>query len=232
DREIRDVTVTGTVTDANGEAIPGVTVSVLNTTIGTATDIEGEYTLSVPAGATLAFSFIGYQSQRITVGSRTTIDIVLLDDLSSLAEVVVIGYGEVRKSDLTGAVGSVDNENIVRMAPVLPAQAIQGQVSGVNVQKINGKPGDDFNIDIRGLSSIGGNNTPLVVIDGVMGASLNALNPADIEKIDILKDASATAIYGSRGSNGVIIVTTKQGKSGENVITYDGYAGVRTPVNL
>ena len=227
-----DIVVRGTVVDRSEEPIPGVTVSVLGTTLGTATDVDGRFSLMVPEGAILVFSFIGYQSQRVTLGSSDTINIVLVEDLSSLEEVVVVGYGEMKKSDLTGAVGSIDNENIVRMAPILPAQALRGQVSGVNVQQVNGKPGDDFNIDIRGLSSIGGNNAPLVVIDGVMGGSLNALNPADIEKIDILKDASATAIYGSRGSNGVIIVTTKQGTTGRNVLTYDGYVGVRTPINL
>jgi TonB-dependent starch-binding outer membrane protein SusC len=226
------IMVSGVVVDRTGEPIPGVTVSVPGSSIGTATDIDGKYTLSVPEGSTLVFSFIGFESRSIAVGDQSIINVTLNEDLSSLEEIVVIGYGEMKKSDLTGAVGSVDNERIVRMAPILPAQAIQGQVSGVNVQKINGKPGDDFNIDIRGLSSIGGNNAPLIVIDGVMGGSLNALNPADIEKIDILKDASATAIYGSRGSNGVVIVTTKQGTAGRNIISYDGYAGVRTPVNL
>lgn len=229
---VEGIVITGQVTDQDGEALPGVTVLMEGTNVGTVTDTDGSFLLDVPKEGVLVVSFIGYQTQKVNIGSRKIINIVLLEDMSSLDEVVVIGYGEIKKSDLTGAVGSVDNDRIVRMAPVLPAQAIQGQVSGVNVQKINGKPGDDFNIDIRGLSSIGGNNAPLVVIDGVMGGSLNALNPADIEQINILKDASATAIYGSRGSNGVVIVTTKQGKSGRNVITYDGYAGIKTPVNL
>ncbi|MFC4870851.1 SusC/RagA family TonB-linked outer membrane protein [Negadavirga shengliensis] len=227
-----DFPITGKVMDEKGEPIPGVTVVLEGTSIGTVTDIDGGFSLEVSEEGVLVISFIGYQTQKVNIGSRNVINIVLLEDMASLEEVVVIGYGEIKKSDLTGAVGSVDNDRIVRMAPILPAQAIQGQVSGVNVQKVNGKPGDDFNIDIRGLSSIGGNNAPLVVIDGVMGGSLNALNPADIEQIDILKDASATAIYGSRGSNGVVIVTTKQGKSGRNVISYDGYAGIKSPVNL
>lgn len=232
DFEWVDITVSGKITDEAGLPLPGASITVLGTTSGTVTDLDGNYSLTVKEGSTLVFSYIGYLAQNIKVGNQSTMDISLKPDASALEEVVVVGYGEMKKSDLTGAVGSVSNDNIVRMAPVLPAQAIQGQVSGVNVQKINGKPGDDFNIDIRGLSSIGGNNAPLVVIDGVMGGSLNAINPADIERIDILKDASATAIYGSRGSNGVVLVTTKQGKAGKNVISYDGYAGVRTPFNL
>jgi TonB-dependent starch-binding outer membrane protein SusC len=226
--------VTGKVTSTDEPSgVPGVNILIKNTNLGTVSDMNGDYRIEVPGSQTvLIFSSVGFVTEEVTVGNRTVINLTLNPNITAMDEIVVIGYGEMKKSDLTGAVGSVNNEEIVRMAPVLPQQAIQGQISGVNVQKVNGKPGDDFIIDIRGISSISGSNEPLIVIDGVMGGSLNALNPADIEKINILKDASATAIYGSRGSNGVVIVTTKQGKAGRNVISYDGYSGLRTPANL
>lgn len=225
--------VSGKVADENNEPLPGVNVFLKGTTIGTTTDAQGNFSLQIPdENVILVFSFIGYITHEELAGARSVINVSLTPDMKSLDEVVVVGYGTVKKSDLTGSVGSVSNADIVRTASVLTAGAIQGQVAGVNVAKINGKPGDDFSIDIRGLNSIGKSDAPLVVIDGVMGGSLNALNPADVEKIDVLKDASATAIYGSRGSNGVIIVTTRRGEPGKNKITYDGYAGVRMPTNL
>lgn len=228
-----DISIRGRVTEEGGEPLPGVNVLIKGTTVGTTTDAEGRYALDAPdEESILVFSFIGYVTREVLVGSQTVIDIALAADVQALEEVVVVGYGTMKKSDVTGAVGSVTNSDIVRTAPTQSAGAIQGQVAGVNVLKVNGKPGDDYAIDIRGLSSIGKSNEPLVVIDGVMGGSLNALNPADIEKVDVLKDASATAIYGSRGANGVIIITTRQGKSGKNVISYDGYYGVKTPTNL
>lgn len=227
------LSVRGEVTDEHGQPLPGVNVLIKGTTVGTTTDAKGVFVLDVPdENSTLIFSFIGYVPQEVVVGGKSIVNVSMVPDMQALDEVVVVGYGTVKKSDLTGAVGSVSNADIVSMAPIQSAGALQGQVAGVNVLKVNGKPGDDFSINIRGLNSIGKGNSPLVVIDGVMGGSLNALNPADIEKIDVLKDASATAIYGSRGANGVIIVTTRQGKTGRNVITYDGYVGVKTPTNL
>src|SRR5690606_4076494 len=161
--EFLDVVISGTVTDENGEPLPGATIAVQGTSLGTVTDLAGSYSLSVPDGATLVFSYIGYENQRITVGNQTTINVSLSEDASSLDEVVVIGYGEMKKSDLTGAVGSINSEAITRQNPVQAAKALQGQIAGVNVNKINSRPGADFTIDIRGLQSIGFSNEPLVV---------------------------------------------------------------------
>lgn len=225
--------ITGRVTGEQGEPLEGVSVTVKGSAGGTTTNTEGRFSLSIPQqAAALVFSLVGFEPFESPVGRSNIVNASLSPSLSDLDEVVVIGYGTVKKGDVTGAVGSVGRDAIVRTASVQAAGAIQGQVAGVNILKNNGKPGDDFAIEIRGLNSIGKGNTPLVVIDGVMGGSLNSLNPADIEKIDVLKDASATAIYGSRGSNGVIIVTTRQGVSGKNRIAYDGYVGMKTPTNL
>lgn len=224
------LTVRGKVSQADGEPLPGVNVLIKGTSVGTTTDAEGRYALEVPdAESILVFSFIGYVSQELVVGAHSVIDIILTADVQALEEVVVIGYGTVKKSDLTGAVGSVNSEAITRTNPVQTARVLQGQVAGVNVNKINSRPGADYRIDIRGVHSINYSSEPLVVIDGVMGGKLSSLNPSDIETIDVLKDASATAIYGARGANGVIIVTTKKGKPEKTRVTYDGYVGVKIP---
>lgn len=224
------IPVSGRVTEENGQPLPGVNVLIKGTTIGTTTDAGGEYMLQVPdATSVLVFSFIGYVTQEVTVGTQTAINVTLSADMQSLEEVVVVGYGTMKKSDLTGAVASVNAESITRTNPVQAARALQGQVAGVNVNKINSRPGADYRIDIRGVHSISFSSEPLVVIDGVMGGRLNTLNPSDIESMDVLKDASATAIYGARGANGVIIVTTKKGIQGKTRVTYDGYAGVKVP---
>lgn len=223
-------TVSGKVTQEDGEPIPGVNVLLKGTSIGTTTDADGKYSIQVPGTeSVLVFSFIGYVTREVNVGAQTVIDVVLSADVQALEEVVVIGYGEVKKSDLTGAVGSVNADAITRTNPVQAARALQGQVAGVNVNKINSRPGSDYTIDIRGVHSINFSSEPLVVIDGVMGGRLSALNPSDIETIDVLKDASATAIYGARGANGVIIVTTKKGTASKTRVTYDGYVGVKLP---
>jgi TonB-dependent starch-binding outer membrane protein SusC len=225
--------VSGTVTEESGEPLPGVNVLIKGTTIGTTTDAGGSFTIEVPdENSILVFSFIGYVSQEVVVGSRSVINLALTADVQSLEEVVVVGYGTVKKSDLTGAVGSVGSESISRTNPVQAARALQGQVAGVNVNKINSRPGSDYTIDIRGVHSISFSSEPLVVIDGVMGGKLNTLNPSDIESMDVLKDASATAIYGARGANGVIIITTKKGRQGKTKVTYDGYTGLKIPTNL
>ncbi|MDF9796431.1 TonB-linked SusC/RagA family outer membrane protein [Catalinimonas alkaloidigena] len=226
--------ISGTVTDIeNDEPLPGTNVVVKGTTIGTVTDIDGNYRLSVPDDASiLVFSSVGYTSEEIEIGNQTVINVSMSSDIQSLSEVVVIGYGAVEKKDVTGAIASVESKDIVRANPVQAAKAIQGQVAGVNVTRANGRPGAGYNINIRGLNSINFSNEPLVVIDGVMGGDLNALNPTDIESMDVLKDASATAIYGSRGANGVIIISTKRGATGKPQVTYDGYVGVKTPAHL
>ncbi len=233
DLEVQQKEISGRVTDNEGKPLEGVTVTVKGSSHVTTTNTSGRFSLQIPRqAATLVFSLMGFESSERSIDGSNEINVALSPSLSDLDEVVVIGYGSVKKSDVTGAIGSVDRDAIVRTANIQAAGAIQGQVAGVNILKVNGKPGDDYGIEIRGLNSIGKGNAPLVVIDGVMGGSLNSLNPADIEKIDVLKDASATAIYGSRGSNGVIIVTTRQGVPGKNRIAYDGYVGMKTPTNL
>ncbi len=228
-----EYSISGTVTDQDGEPLIGVNIQVKGTGKGTSTDFEGQFTLAdIDENAILVVSYIGYQTQEIPVSGNANIQITMISDSQLLDEVVVVGYGTQKKSDLTGAVGKVNNDDIVRGNPVKAAKAIQGQVAGVNVTRVNGRPGADYNINIRGLNSINFSNEPLVVIDGVMGGDMNALNPTDIESMDILKDASATAIYGSRGANGVIIISTKKGGSHAPTLSYSGYVGVKMPAHL
>ncbi len=224
------ISISGTVSDESGQPLPGVNVLIKGTTIGTTTDAGGRYALEVPdVSAILVFSFIGYAAQEVPVGNQTVINLSLAPDVQALEEVVVVGYGTMKKSDLTGAISSVNSDAIARTNPVQAARALQGQVAGVNVNKVNSRPGSDYTIDIRGVHSISFSSEPLVVIDGVMGGKLNTVNPSDIASIDVLKDASATAIYGARGANGVIIVTTKKGKPEKTRVTYDKYIGVKIP---
>ena len=230
-------TISGKITDASGIPLPGVTVVIKGTTEGTITDSEGKYYIpNVPANATLQFSFVGMKAREITVSGKSVIDMIMQEETIGLEEVVAIGYGTVKKEDLTGSVGSVESDVIAASTVTDAAGALQGRVAGVNIEKNVGRPGSGFDITIRGLSSInnsGTSNAPLYVIDGIPTTEgLTDLNPDDIEKIDILKDASATAIYGSRGANGVVIVSTKKGKAGKFTIQYDGYCGVRTPSNV
>src|SRR5690606_7857372 len=197
--------------DEDGSAIPGATVLVEGTTNGTITDIDGNYTLSVsdPNGV-LVFSYVGYLSESVPINNRSVVNISLVTDITQLEEVVVVGYGTVKKTDLTGSVGVVDGANIAERGTVNPLQGVQGQVAGVDVSASSGRAGSDFEIQIRGQNSLQGGN-PLFVVDGVIVDDINFLNPQDIERMDILKDASSTAIYGSRGSKGVVLVTTRQG---------------------
>ena len=230
---IQDVEITGrVVSEEDSEGLPGVSVIVKGTTQGTVTDVEGNYTISAPEDGILVFSSVGFLSEEIIIGGQSVINLTMIPDVTALEEIVVIGYGEVDKRDITGAVGSIRSENIVRANPVQTAKALQGQVAGVNVQRVNGRPGAAYNINIRGLSSINFSNEPLVVIDGVMGGNMNLLDPNDIQSMDVLKDASSTAIYGSRGANGVIIITTKKGKTGKPQVSYDGYVGSKRPAHL
>jgi TonB-linked SusC/RagA family outer membrane protein len=228
-----DITITGKVIDqTDGTGLPGVNLVVKGSTQGTVTDLDGRYTLDAPEDGTLVISSVGYVGQEIAINSRTTIDVVMVPDVTALQEIVVIGYGTQEKKDVTGAISSVESANIVRANPVQTSRALQGQVAGVNVQRVNGRPGAGYNINIRGLNSISFSNEPLVVIDGVLGGDMNLLDPNDIESMDVLKDASATAIYGSRGANGVIIITTKKGTAGKPQVSYNGYVGVKTPAHL
>jgi iron complex outermembrane receptor protein len=220
--------VTGRVTaQEDGSALPGVSVVVKGTTTGTATDGSGNYSLTVPGNETvLVYSFIGYVSQEAIVGSRTSVDVVMAPDVTALSEVVVVGYGTQKKEDLTGAVTAISAKDFNPGQITTPDQLITGKVAGVQITSAGGAPGAASRIRIRGGSSLNASNDPLVVIDGVpvdnaevRGASnaLSMINPNDIETFNVLKDASATAIYGSRASNGVIIITTKKGKAGDRL---------------
>lgn len=219
--------VKGTVKDETGSPLPGVNVLVKGTTTGTTTDADGIYSLSLPSAGddvVLAFSFIGYETEEFSVNSRTVIDVMLTPNIEALSEVVVIGYGTQRKVDVTGAVSSINSTDITQSAAISVDQALQGRIAGVQMTTNTGLPGGGSSIQIRGLNSINSTNEPIYVIDGVIinsGTSsytynaISALSPSDIESIDVLKDASAAAIYGAQGANGVIIITTKRGKEGK-----------------
>ncbi len=226
-------TITGTVLDTEGMEMIGVSVMVKGTVIGEITDFEGKYSITVPGDAEiLAFSYIGYVPQNIPIGNNTVIDVTLESDLLGLEEVVVIGYGSVKKRDLTGSVGSVASERLTQRGSTAAAEALQGQIAGVNISRSSGRSDVGFDITIRGKNSIGG-GSPLFVVDGLVVENIDFLNPNDIARMDVLKDASSTAIYGSRGSNGVVIITTKgAGETRERIsVSYDGYYGVRTPAH-
>ena len=215
--------ITGTVTDAMGPVI-GANVLEKGTTNGVITDIDGNFTLNVQPGATIVVSFIGYQPQEIVVGNQTSFKIQLKEDAELLDEVVVVGYGVQKKKLVTGATVQVKGEDIAKLNTTSALGALQSQTPGVNITSNNGQPGEGFKVNIRGLGTIG-DSAPLYVIDGVAGGDINTLNPADIESVDVLKDAASAAIYGSRAANGVILVTTKQGRMGKLEISYDGYVG-------
>ena len=225
--------VTGQVVDEQGEPLIGVNVVISGTSTGVITDLEGKFELKAKSGEKLNFSSVGFTTQTVVVGkSANPLRIVMKEDSELLDEVVVVGYGTMRKRDLTGSVNSVSSQTLKASGQNSTLGALRGQKAGVSVTPSTGKLGSGYNIEIRGMNSINKSSTPLCVIDGVVGGDINALNPADIEKIDILKDVSAAAIYGSRGANGVIIVTTKSGQSGRNIVTYDGTVGFTTPTNL
>jgi TonB-dependent starch-binding outer membrane protein SusC len=222
--------VTGTVVDETGQAMPGVNVVIKGTVQGTVSDAEGAYSLSVPSNAVLVFTFVGYKAKEVAIGDRTTIDVGLESDFTTLNEIVVIGYGTQKRSDLTGAVGSVTVEKLKERPATSLNQALSGKIAGVQVNTNSGRPGGKANVRVRGFSSINSSNNPLYVVDGVQlpqgnqdqfSQSIDYINPNDVVSIEVLKDASSTAIYGSRGANGVILITTKRGKSGEGKITYD-----------
>ena len=247
------IEVKGRITSLDtNESLPGASVVQKGSTNGTVTDGDGNYKLNVPADAVLVFSFIGYMEEEAAVGNRTVVDMVLSPDLTTLTEVVVVGYGTVKKSDVTGAVVSLKQADLSPGANINIQQSLQGRVAGVQVTQNSGEPGSGMTVRIRGVSSIQASNDPLYVIDGmpvnnispvgsvgVAGTSsntnvrnpLNSLNPSDIESIEVLKDASATAIYGSRGSNGVILITTKKGTAGGMKIDYNVQYGVQKVAN-
>ena len=225
----QNLTVTGTVTDNLGPVI-GASIQVEGTSNGCITDIDGNYTLpNVPANATLVFSYIGYQTQKIAVGGKTKIDVKLAEDSQLLQEVVVVGYGVQRKSDLTGAVASVKAADALKNTPTgNVSDALQGRMAGVSVLSGSGNPTEDNTIRVRGINSITAETGPLVVIDGFIGGSLQSLNPSDIQSIEVLKDASATAVYGSRGANGVLLVTTKNPDKDKLTVSFNAFANIKT----
>jgi TonB-dependent starch-binding outer membrane protein SusC len=227
--QAKDKTVTGKVTDSKNEPLTGVTVLAVGTTIGTVTDINGLYSITVPEGQeTLQFSFIGYVTESLSIGTQTVLNVTLIEDVKKLDEVVVIGYGTVRKKDVTGSVASVKGDQL-RAAPTSNiAQALQGKLAGVKIVSQDGRPDADISIRIRGGGSISQSNDPLVLIDGIPG-NLRDIPSDMVENVDVLKDASSTAIYGARGANGVIIVTTKRGKEGGTRVSYSGYLKFNTP---
>ena len=221
--------VTGQVKDAQGEPLIGVSVMVKGTTTGTVTDFDGKYTVkSVKSSAQLQFSYIGYLSKMVTVGNQSVIDVVMEEDNAALDEVVVIGYQTIRRRDLTGSVASVSGKNIAAAPVADVTQALQGKLPGVNIVSQDGRPDASVAIRVRGGGSISQSNEPLILIDGVAG-SLSDIPADQVETIDVLKDASSTAIYGARGANGVILVTTKGAKEGKVTISYNGYAKFNTP---
>lgn len=220
----------GTVKDVKGIPLPGVSISIVGTTQGTITDIDGKYSLEAPGDSQLKFQFIGFLAEIVSINNQTTINVTLKEDVVGLSEVVVVGYGTQRKEAVTGSVANIKGEVMREVPSANISQALQGRIAGVNMQQTSSKPGALMQIRIRGSRSLTANNDPLVVLDGMpFSGSISDINPTDIKTIDILKDASATAIYGSRGANGVIMVTTKTGKKGKSAqVTYNGYQGINT----
>ena len=210
-------TVTGKVDDTTGAPLPGVSVVVKGTTNGTITDSNGKYTLAnIPTSAVLQFTFVGMKAQEIVMGNRTTINVTLEEESIGIEEVVAVGYGTQRKESITGSVASMKGNELREMPAANITQALQGRVAGVDMEQTSTKPGASLQIRIRGTRSLSASNDPLIVLDGIpFSGSISDLSTDDIKSIDILKDASATAIYGSRGANGVILVTTNKGQKGK-----------------
>lgn len=223
---VKKIKATGKVVDGTGEPVIGATVKEYGTPNGAITDIDGNFSLNVAENASLEVSYIGYQSQRVKAEDGKMLAVTLQEDTEMLDEVVVVGYGTVKKANVVGSIAKI-NSDVIQDRPVNRVeQALQGQMAGVSVRSTSGAPGSDITINVRGAASINGESTPLYVVDGVPIDNLSGINPGDIESIDVLKDAASAAIYGSRGSNGVVLVTTKKGKTGAPVITLNAYAAV------
>lgn len=226
----QDATLSGVVKDNTGQPLPGANVLVKGTTNGTQTDFDGNFTLNAPSNGTISVSYIGFVTQEVAINNQSSITVTLAEDASQLDEVVVIGYGSQKKSDLTGAVATVGSKDIEKYTYNDASQALQGRMAGVNVQAQGGAPGAGSVITIRGTGTFS-NNGPLYVIDGMITGSMNTVNPGDIASVSVLKDASATAIYGSRAANGVVIITTKKGKKGKVSIDLDTSYGYQKAIN-
>lgn len=223
-----EIKINGVVFDTNGESLPGVSIVVKGTAIGTISDSNGEFNLTIPDDAVIIqFSFVGMKTQDVEIGGKKTFSIVMENDALDIDDVVIIGYGSMKKSDLTGSIVSVKGSDLESTSTKRVDQALQGRVTGITIQNTDGAPGGNTIIRIRGSNSVLGGNSALIVIDGLQGGDIDKLNPSDIESVEVLKDASATAIYGSRGANGVILITTKQGKIGKPTITYSLNVGAQ-----
>ncbi len=241
---LQQVQVTGTVTSAaTGESLPGASILIQDTDVGTVTDRDGHYSIEIPGpDAVLVFSYVGYVTHEVAVGNQTIVNVVLEEEISALDEVIVVGYGRQRKSDITGSIVSVSNEALREVPTASVSLSLQGRAAGVEIRRTGTRPGAEPQIRIRGNRSLGGTmeseksqtsaNDPLIVVDGIpYEGGLNYLNPSDIKSIEILKDASATAIYGSRGSNGVILITTTRGQAGKATLTLDSYYGITSIIS-
>ncbi|REG92875.1 SusC/RagA family TonB-linked outer membrane protein [Algoriphagus antarcticus] len=229
-----NIAVSGMVTDSNGNGMPGVTIIIKGTTNGTVTDLDGKYQINAETTDVLVFSFIGYSNQEILVGNQTMIDVSLTEDATNLEEVIVIGYGEKSRKLMTESIGTVSSAEINKLPIASADQALQGRISGVQVTAVDGTPGSPVSVRVRGVGTVG-NTQPLFVVDGVPVGNnssgitnpLSTINPADIESISVLKDASASAVYGVRAANGVVLITTKRGKKGKPTVNLDSYYGVQ-----
>ncbi len=229
----QQINIFGKVTDSGGQPLPGVTVVVKGTGNGTVTNVDGQYSLNrIPADAILSFSFVGMKTKEIPVEGKSTIDVVMEEEAIGLEEVVAIGYGTMKKRDLTGSVSSVTSTDLEKNTVIDPLLALQGKAAGISITPVSGQPGASIEVNIRGVQSINASNNPIYVVDGIISESISHINTNDIESISVLKDASSTAIYGSRAANGVVLITTKRGKMGAPTITFHTYQGIRTNSNL
>ncbi|HLN53968.1 MAG TPA: TonB-dependent receptor [Lentimicrobium sp.] len=228
-------TITGTVSDEAGNGIPGVTVLLVGTTSGAVTDLDGKFIINASQSQTLRFSYVGYIAQEVVIGTQNVINITLVEELTELNEVVVIGYGTQKKKDVSTAVVVVDDEAIKERPIVNAAQALQGKAAGVQVVQNSGKPGASMSVRVRGATSVLASNEPLYVVDGLMTSDISSINPNDIISLTVLKDATSQAIYGARGANGVVIITTKRGEANVPTISFNTYGGaswLRKPIDV
>jgi len=227
--KVNDFRITGKVTGDNGEELPGVNILLKGTTTGTTTEVDGSYSLTIPdRNGILIFSFVGYNPQEIPVSNRSQIDIQLVTDTKALEEIVVVGYGTMKKSDVTGAITSVKSKDITAIPTTNALRSLQGKVAGIDITQSSGQPGAGINILLRGNRSLRADNNPLVLVDGIPYGSFVDINPTDIESIEILKDVASTAIYGTRGANGVIIITTKRGSVGRAKLSVNSYVSLNS----